>query len=74
MPERPWDDGETEQESEEVEFKPGDPDYELSEAHGYLWYESERPFPPRWLIVALTVLVIAGLLVPTLSLILRSQD
>ena len=34
----------------------------------------ERPFPPRWLIVALTVLVIAGLLVPTLILILRSQD
>ncbi len=74
MTERPWDGGDTDPGDDEIEFKPGDPDYELSEAHGYLWYESERPFPPRWLIVALTVLVITGLLVPTLILILRAQD
>jgi hypothetical protein len=69
MPERPYDDA---YEDDESEFKPGDPDYELSEAHGYLWDPPERDFPPRWLLVALTVLVIAGLVVPTVILILRA--
>jgi hypothetical protein len=71
MPERPYED---EAEDDEIEFKPGAPDYELSEAHGYLWEPSEREFPPRWLIIGLTILVVAGLVVPTLIIILRSQD
>ena len=71
MPERPYED---ESEDDEIEFKPGDPDYELSEAHGYLWEPPERGFPPRWLIIGLTILVIAGLVVPTLILIWRSQE
>jgi hypothetical protein len=56
---------------DEDEIRPGDPDYDLSEAHGYLW-EPRRKWPPRWLIVALTILVIVALLLPALIYIMRS--
>jgi hypothetical protein len=32
-----WDDGE-----DEEEFGPGDPDYDLSEQHGYTWEPQRR--------------------------------
>jgi hypothetical protein len=57
---------------EEEEFRPGDPDYELSEAHGYLWEPAHRQWPPRWLLIAITVLVIAGLVLPAIIIIARS--
>jgi hypothetical protein len=57
---------------EDEEIQPGDPDYDLSEAHGYLWKPAHQEWPPRWLIVGLSVLVIAGLIVPTLIYIMRS--
>jgi hypothetical protein len=57
---------------EDDEIRPGDPDYDLSEAHGYLWEPAHREWPPRWLIVGLTVLVIAGLILPTVIYIMRS--
>jgi hypothetical protein len=58
---------------EDDEIGPDDPDYDLSEAHGYTW-EPEReeeggPFPP-WLMVTITVLVIAGLVLPSLLIVM----
>jgi hypothetical protein len=58
---------------EDDEFGPDSPDYDLSEARGYGW-EPERPsrWPPQWLIVAISLLVVAALLVPALLVLLRS--
>ena len=67
MSEQPYD------EDIDDEIRPGDPDYDLSEAHGYLWEPGQREWPPRWLLVVLTVLVIAGLIVPAVILIWRAQ-
>jgi hypothetical protein len=65
MTEEQWDD-------EEEEIRPGDPDYDLSEAHGYLWEPRHREWPPRWLILGITLVVIVGLLLPALILIARA--
>ena len=54
------------------EIQPGDPDYDLSENHGYMWEPKHREWPPRWLIVAITIIVIIALIVPTLLIILRA--
>jgi hypothetical protein len=59
-------------EDDEDEIRPGDPDYELSEAHGYLWEPAHRDWPPRWLIVGLTIVVIVALILPAILLIARS--
>jgi hypothetical protein len=56
---------------EEEEIQPGDPDYDLSESHGYMWEPKHREWPPRWLIVAITIIVVIALIVPTLLIILR---
>ena len=55
------------------EIGPDDPDYDLSEAHGYSW-EPERSVwpPPRWVIAAVSLLLVAALVAPTLVFILRS--
>ncbi len=65
------DDGAPEEE-EQDEFGPGDPDYDLSEAHGY------RPEPPRdprsvppWLLAAVSIALVIGLLLPALIIIFR---
>ena len=66
--------GDTEDAPEEDEFGPDSPDYDLSEARGYGW-EPERPSrwpPPQWLIVAISLLLVAALLVPAVLLVLRS--
>lgn len=64
----PWnpdDDGE-----DDEEFGPGDPDYDLSEQYGYSWEPPREHWPvPPWLLIAVSVLVIAALLVPTLLVI-----
>jgi hypothetical protein len=57
---------------EDGELKPGDPDYDLSEAHPYSW-EPRRtgaaiPTPAA---IFITVLVIAALIVPSVLIILR---
>ena len=54
-------------EGDDGDFGPGDPDYDLSEAHGYDW-EPERPhWPvPPWLLVVVSLLVIVALLLPGL--------
>ena len=63
-----WDDPE---EEEDEEIGPDHPDYDLSEAHGHTW-EPERPsWPvPPWLLAALSVIVVASLVLPTLFFIL----
>lgn len=47
---------------------PGDPDYDLSEAAGYRdWDAPERDtIIPRWLIVAISILLILAILMPVL--------
>jgi hypothetical protein len=59
-------------EEEEPELQPGDADYDLSEAHGYLWKE-ERGFwpPPAWFIVAVTLIAVIGLVLPAVLIVLR---
>ncbi len=47
---------------------PDDPDYDLSEAAGYSGWEDRgrRPLIPQWIVVALSLLLILGLLLPVL--------
>ena len=66
-----WDAPPPDDEADE-EIGPGDPDYDLSEAHGYTW-EPERPrwsFPP-WLVAAISLILAAALVVPTVIFILN---
>lgn len=53
---------------EEFELTPDDPDYDLSEAAGYSGWEDRgrRPLIPTWLVVAISLLLILGLLLPAL--------
>ena len=57
---------------EEDEFGPGSLDYDLSEAHGYGWEPRRSHWPPQWVIVAISLLLVVALLVPGLLLLLRS--
>ncbi len=51
--------------------QPGDPDYDLSEAFGYRWEPPSRePGPPRWLLLVVSLLVLAALVVPGLLFLL----
>ena len=44
-----------------------DPDYDLSEAHGYSDWEPRRAGPfPGWLITAASILLIVAILIPVL--------
>ena len=53
---------------EELELTPDDPDYDLSEGAGYSGWEDSgrRTGIPRWLIVALSLLLILSILLPAL--------
>jgi len=64
----PWDPDQDDE--EEQEFGPGDPDYDLSEQYGYSWEPPREHWPvPRWLLIAVSVMAIAGLLIPSLIII-----
>ncbi|HXG35803.1 MAG TPA: hypothetical protein VNL15_02415 [Dehalococcoidia bacterium] len=66
-PESYYDDGDSD--SEDLEFVPDDPDYDLSEAAGYADYEPRRgQFPPQWLLAAISILLVVAII---LSLTLR---
>lgn len=69
-----WQDTDTDDEVDDVdELRPGDPDYDLSEAHGYTW-EQDRTDDvpiPRWVLFAISVLVVVGLVLPSLFLVWR---
>ncbi len=57
-----------EEPDEEFELTPDDPDYDLSEAAGYSGWEDRgrRPLIPPWLVFAISLLLILGLLLPAL--------
>ena len=57
-------------EEEDEDYVPGDTDYDLSEAHGYV-EDAEPIWQPRpWLIATITLLVIAALVLPAVFTIL----
>jgi len=65
-----WDEGDG---GDAEEFGPGSADYDLSEEHGYT---SEPPREgggpiPQWAMVAVTLLIVAGLVLPAIFLIYR---
>ena len=65
-------DSEEEEELEgEWEFDPNDPthpDHDLSESASYAWYPPDKPFYlRRGVILAVTILVIIGLMIPLLA-------
>ena len=45
---------------------PGDPDYDLSEVHGYADWEAPQrsTLVPQWVIVAVSLLMIVAILIP----------
>ena len=62
--------GEGEEEDEEIQ--PGDPDYDLSEAHGYTWEPRREHWPvPPWVLLVVSALVAVGLIAPSLFVLLR---
>jgi hypothetical protein len=71
-PEDEWDEGEDApdgyyDDEDDDSYVPDetDPDYDLSEAHGYSdWEPGARP--PRWLIAAASILLIVAILIPVL--------
>lgn len=56
---------------EDEEFGPGDPDFDLSEAHGYTWEDRRRPTFPPWAVAAVSILLVVALLLPALIVISR---
>lgn len=55
---------------EDDEITPDNPDWDLSEEHGYTW-EPKRTSPlPVWLMVVVSLLLIIGLVLPALVIIL----
>ncbi len=69
IPRDPIEDGDDE---EPEEFGPGDPDYDLSEAHGYMWEPSRENWPvPPWLLVVISIIVVIALILPAVAIILR---
>ncbi len=66
-----WDEPTPEEEDEEI--GPGDPDYDLSEAHGYTWEPDRRWSFPPWLVAAISLVLAAALVLPTLLFILNHR-
>lgn len=57
---------------EEEEIGPDDPDYDLSEAHGYAWEPKREHWPvPPCLLVAVSLLIVVALLLPGLIFLLQ---
>jgi len=58
----------------EEEFGPGDPDYDLSEQHGYRWEpprDGDSGPIPRWVLVVVSLIIVVALLVPSLVYLLQ---
>ena len=64
-----WDEPPPEDEEDE-QIGPGDPDYDLSEAHGYTWEPDRRSLPP-WLVATISLILAAALILPTIIFILN---
>ena len=68
-----WGRGDGEDMDDEEEFGPGSADYDLSDERGYGW-EAESGGGvrvPQWLMAAVTLLALAGLVLPAIFLIYR---
>jgi hypothetical protein len=62
------------EEDEDDGLGPGDADYDLSEAHGYNWEPARQHWPVQpWIMIAVSLLVVAALVVPTLLIALRDR-
>lgn len=62
------------EEDDEDELGPGDADYDLSEAHGYSWEPARQHWPVQpWVMVAVSLLVVAALVLPTLLIVMRDR-
>lgn len=58
---------------DDEEFGPGDPDYDLSEGHGYSsWEPTSRHWPiPPWLLMVVSLIVALALVLPSILFVLR---
>jgi hypothetical protein len=56
---------------EDGEIAPGDPDYDLSEAHGYTWEPERRWSFPPWLVAVISLILATALVLPTVLFILN---
>lgn len=66
--------GDEELDDEDDEIKADDPDYDLSEAHGYLWDPQRQNWPvPPWLLAGISIVVVVALVLPALLYVLSSR-
>jgi hypothetical protein len=57
---------------DDEEIGPDDPDYDLSEAHGYTWEPARQHWPvPPWLLVTVSLIVVVALVVPGIIFLLQ---
>lgn len=57
---------------EDDEFGPDSPDFDLSEAHGYLWYPKREHWPvPPWLLAVVAIIVVIALVVPSVLILVH---
>ena len=55
------------QEDVDLDLSPDDPDYDLSEAAGYTYWEPRQSFPwTRWVIISVALLIVLSLLMPVI--------
>jgi hypothetical protein len=58
---------------DEEEITPDDPDWDLSESHGYLWEPGRHRFwpPPALVMVLITLLLVLALVLPSVIILTR---
>jgi hypothetical protein len=68
-----WEEEHVDEEAEDdtEEFGPGSADYDLSEEHGYTWEPARIEVIPRWLLVSLSIVLVAALVIPSLYIVWR---
>ena len=66
------DDWQRPEDEEDDEVTPDDPDWDLSEAHGYMWEPERHDWPVSPGVLALvSIVIIVALVLPGILLILR---
>ncbi len=56
---------------DEDDLGPGSADFDLSEEHGYTWEPARIEVIPRWLVVSLSLVLVAALIIPSIYIVLR---
>jgi hypothetical protein len=65
-----WPEGDSDNDAAEAEeFGPGSADYDLSEEHGYRWEQERGRVIPQGVMVAVSIIVVVALVLPTILLI-----